>query len=48
MKEVIEKLDVIEAKQVEAIAAVEAKIPAAVEAVKAEKIGKASKSLLMD
>jgi hypothetical protein len=33
---IIEKLDAIEAKQAEGIAAVEAKIPAAVEAVKAE------------
>jgi hypothetical protein len=36
MKEVIEKLDAMDAKQAESIAAVEAKIPAAVEAVKAE------------
>jgi HK97 family phage major capsid protein len=36
MKEVIEKLDAMDVKQAESIAAVEAKIPAAVEAVKAE------------
>ena len=36
MKEVIEKLDAMDVKQSESIAAVEAKIPAAVEAVKAE------------
>jgi len=35
-KEIIEKLDAIEAKQSESIAAVEAKIPAAVEAIKNE------------
>jgi len=35
-KEIIEKLDAIEAKQAEGISAVEAKIPAAVAAVKAE------------
>jgi hypothetical protein len=35
-KEIIEKLDAIEAKQAESIAAVEAKIPAAIDAVKAE------------
>lgn len=35
-KEIIEKLDAIEAKQAESIVAVEAKIPAAVETVKAE------------
>jgi HK97 family phage major capsid protein len=33
---ILEKLDAIEAKQVEAVAAVEAKIPAVIEAVKAE------------
>ena len=36
MKEVIEKLDAMDVKQAESIAAIEAKIPAAVEAVKAE------------